>query len=63
MVKNPLATAGKLARAMGSVPGLGRSPGGEHSNPLQYSPVFLPGESMDRGAGQAAVQSVAQSQT
>ena len=22
---------------MGSIPGLGRSPGGEHSNPLQYS--------------------------
>ena len=30
-------------RDMGSVPGLGRSPGGGHSNPLQDS-----GESMDR---------------
>ena len=27
---------------LGSVPGLGRSPGGEHGNPLQY---FLPRES------------------
>ena len=27
-----------------SIPGLGRSPGGRHGNPLQYS-VFLPGES------------------
>ena len=30
------------ARDSGSVPGLGRSPGGGHSNPV---PVFLPGES------------------
>ena len=27
---------------LGSIPGLGRSPGGGHGNPLQY---FLPGES------------------
>ena len=34
MVKNPSAcNEGDL----GSVPGLGRSPGGEHGNPLQYS--------------------------
>ena len=26
---------------LGSIPGLGRSPGGAHGNPLQYS---LPGE-------------------
>ena len=25
------------ARDLGSIPGLGRSPGGGHSNPLQYS--------------------------
>ena len=25
------------ARVMGSIPALGRSPGGEHGNPLQYS--------------------------
>ena len=33
MVKNPPASAVD----MGSVPGLGRSPGGGHGNPLQYS--------------------------
>ena len=26
-----------IARALGSLPGLGRSPGGGHGNPLQYS--------------------------
>ena len=39
MVKNPPANAGDT-RDMGSIPGLGRSPGGGHSNP----PVFLPEE-------------------
>ena len=46
----------------GSTPGLGRSPGGEHGNPLFYSclenprrqwhptPVFLPGESQGWGS-------------
>ena len=33
-----------------SIPGLGRSPGGGHSNPLQYSCLE---NSMDRGAWQA----------
>ena len=28
----------------GPIPRLGRSPGGRHGNPLQYS-IFLPGES------------------
>ena len=37
---------------MGSVPGLGRSPGGGHGNPLQYSCLESP---MDRGAWQAIV--------
>ena len=46
MVKNPPANAGD-ARDMGSVPGLGRSPGGGHGNPLQYS---CPENHMDRGA-------------
>ena len=32
-VKNPPANAGD----MGSIPGWGRSPGGGHGNPLQYS--------------------------
>ena len=34
MVKNLLANAGD-PRAMGSIPGSGRSPGGEHGNPLR----------------------------
>ena len=36
VVKNPPANAGDV-RVMGSVPGVGRSPGGGHGNPLQYS--------------------------
>ena len=36
---------------MGSVPGLGRSPGERNGNALQYSCL---GTSMDRGAWQAA---------
>ena len=37
---------------MGSNPGLGRSPGGWHGNPLQYSCL---GNPMDRGTCQATV--------
>ena len=36
MVKNLPANAGNI-RYVGLVPGLGRSPGGGHGNPLQYS--------------------------
>ena len=36
---------------LGLIPGLGRSPGGGHGNPLQYSCLENP---MDRGAWQAA---------
>ena len=36
VVKNLPASAGDKID-MGSVPGLGRSPGGGHGNPLQYS--------------------------
>jgi len=36
VVKNPTANAGDV-RDRGSIPGLGRSPGGGHGNPLQYS--------------------------
>ena len=43
MVKNPPANAGDV----GSVPGLGRSPGEGNGNPLQYSCWE---NSMDRGA-------------
>ena len=37
---------------LGSIRGLGRSPGGGHGNPLQYSCLE---NSMDRGAWQATV--------
>ena len=41
---------------MGSVPGLGRSPGEENGNPLQYSCL---GKPMDRGAWSATIYGVA----
>ena len=44
----------------GSVPGLGRTPGGGNGNPVQYSCLENP---MDRGAWWATVHSVAKSQT
>ena len=40
-VKNTPADAGNI-RDAGSVPGLGRSPGGGHGNPLQYSCLESP---------------------
>ena len=46
VVKNPPAIAGDV-RDVGSVPGLGRSPGGGHGNLLQYSCLRNP---MDSGA-------------
>ena len=42
------------ARDMGSILGSGRSPGGGHDNPPQYSCLKNP---MDRGAQQATVLS------
>ena len=45
---------------LGSIPGLGRSPGGWHRNPLQYSCLE---NSMDRGAWQAMVHGVSKSRT
>ena len=45
---------------MGSIPGSGRSPGGGHGNPLQYSCLENP---MDRGAWRATVHGVAKSWT
>ena len=59
MVKNPPANAGEI-RDVGSIPGLGRSPGGRHGKSLQYSCLENP---MDRGAWQATVHGVAKSQT
>ena len=56
VVKNPPAHAGDA----GSIPGLGRCPGGGNGNPLQHSCLENP---MDRGASQATVHRVTKSQT
>ena len=53
--KEPACQCERL-RDVGSIPRLGRFPGGEHGNPLQYSCLENP---MDRGAWQAAVHGVA----
>ena len=45
VVKNPPANA-RNVKDVGSIPGLGRSPGGGTDNPLQYSCLEKP---MDRG--------------
>jgi len=45
---------------MGSIPGLGKSPGGVHGNPLQYSCLENP---VDRGAWWATAHRVTQSWT
>ena len=54
MVKVSACNAGDL----GSIPGLGRSPGEGNGNPLQYSCLENP---MDRGASWATVHGVAES--
>ena len=59
VVKNPPANAGDV-RDRGSIPGLGRSPGGGHGNPLQYSCLENP---MDRGDWWATVHGFAESDT
>ena len=64
LVKKPPANAGVIRnerdiRNAGSIPALGRSPGGRHGNPLQYSCLPNP---MVRGAWRATVHRVAQSQ-
>ena len=51
VVKIPPVNEGDV-REIGSIPGLERSPGGGHSNLLQYSCLENP---MDRGALQATV--------
>ena len=48
VVKNLSANAEDI-RDVGSIPGLGRSPGGGHGNPIQYSCLE---NLMDRGAWQ-----------
>ena len=45
---------------LGSIPGLGRSPGEENGNPFQCSCLENP---MDRGAWWATIHGVAKSQT
>ena len=59
VIKNLPANAGDL-RDVGLLPGLERSPGGGHGNPLQYSCL---GNLMDRGAWPPTVHMVTKSQT
>ena len=59
LVKNPPVNAGNI-RDVGSIPGSGRSPGGGHGNPLQYSCLENP---MDRGTWRTTVHGVAKSHT
>ena len=60
----PGSSAGKESACnagyLGSIPGLGRSPGGGHGNPLQYSCLENP---MDRGAWWPIVHGVTKSWT
>ena len=58
-VKNLPGKAGASADA-GSIPGLGRSPGGGNGNPLQF---WCQGNPMDREAWWAAVLEVTKSRT
>ena len=55
-VKNPPANA----EDSGSIPGSGRYPGEGNGNPLQYSCLRNP---MDRGAWQATIHGVTESDT
>ena len=57
--KEPTCQCRRLSR-LGLIPGLGRSPGRRHGNPLQYSCLENP---MDRQTWQAAVHRVEKSQT
>ena len=59
VVKNLLASAADAGDSS-LIPGLERSPGGGHSNPLQYSCLENP---MDREAWWAIVHGVKKSQT
>ena len=57
--KEPSTNAGDV-KDTGSIPRSGRSPGGKHGNPLQYSCLENP---MNREAWMATVQRVEKSQT
>ena len=58
VVKNLPANVGDVKDA-GSIPGLGRSPGGGNGNPVQYSCLE---NHMDRGTWWAIVPRIANSQ-
>ena len=55
MVKNPPANAEDI-RDVGSIPELRRSPGGGHSNPLQYSCLENPMEEEPGGVQSMGLQ-------
>ena len=57
MVKKPPTNAADITDAS-SIPGLGRSPQGEHGNPLQYSCLK---NIMNRGVWRAIVHRISQS--
>ena len=59
VVKNLLVNAGDI-RDIGLIPGLGRSPGEGHDNPVQYFCLKNP---MDRGAWRVIVHRVTKSWT
>ena len=59
VVKNPPASAGDIGD-VGSIPVWGRSPGGGHDKPLQYSCLENP---RDRGSWWATVHRVGESRT
>ena len=59
VIKNPPANTGDI-KDESSIPRLGRPPGEENGNPLQYSCLENP---MDRGAWQSTVHSIAKRQT
>ena len=59
VVKNPPASAGNV-KDTGSIPGLGRSPGGGRGNALQYSWLENP---MDRGTWRITVLGITNNRT
>ena len=59
VAKNSPANAGDV-RDVGLIPRSGRSPGGEHGNPVQYSCLE---NAMDRGSWWTMVREAAKSQT
>ena len=59
VIRKPSANAGDITD-VGSIPGLGRFPGGGHGHPFQYSCLK---HLMDRGAWRAAVHRVSKSWT